>query len=156
MKISSHLFYFILILFVASCQSRQDAFTPPQFEVTGRWELIQVVHTNMIAGQPNKAVAPPYKEFFEFKADSTFVRERFNGYKATGTYSIQPSESGTYAIIAKFDNKELSYHEIAGERQYSYTEGQVYLQQEAPDKLIESYMASDGDSFVYQKVDDTN
>jgi antibiotic biosynthesis monooxygenase (ABM) superfamily enzyme len=108
----------------------------------------------MVAGKPNTPVAPPYEEYFEFKADSTFVRHRYNGYRATGTYSIQPSDGNTYAVIAKFDNKELSYHEISGEKQYAYIEGQVYLQQTAPDKLVESYMASDGDSFVYQKVTD--
>jgi hypothetical protein len=55
-------------------------------------------------------------------------------------------------FLAAFDDKTLTYHDLPGYRQYSYTEGQVYFRQVSAEQLVESYIAADGPSFVYRKI----
>jgi hypothetical protein len=95
---------------------------------------------------------PPYQETIEFRADSTFRRFRSNGYEATGKYTTRRFGPDDQGILATFDDPKLSYHELSGTRQNSATEGEVYLRQQGPDVLVESYVASDGPAFYYEKV----
>jgi hypothetical protein len=107
----------------------------------------------MVAGKPATTQAPPYGETFQLRADSTFRRTRSNGYAATGKYTFVQYGPDDYGFLATFDNPQLSYHELPGhpDKFRSYTEGQVYLRQTEPGVLVESYVASDGPSFVYRR-----
>ncbi len=120
--------------------------------VVERWKLTRVVQTSMIAGKADTSIAPPYEETIEFRADSTFRRFRGNGYEATGRYTTKRFGPDDQGILATFDDPKLSYHELSGTRQHSNTEGEVYLRQQGPDVLVESYVASDGPAFYYEKV----
>jgi hypothetical protein len=120
--------------------------------VVERWKLARVVHTSMIAGKADTSSAPPYQETIEFRADSTFRRVRSNGYEATGKYTTRRFGPDDQGLLATFDDPKLSYHELSGTRQNSATEGEVYLRQQGPGVLVESYVASDGPAFYYEKV----
>lgn len=120
--------------------------------VVERWKLTRVVQTSMIAGKADTSVAPPYQETIEFRADSTFRRIRSNGYEATGKYTTKRFGPDDQGILAIFDDPALSYHELSGTRQHSATEGEVYLRQQGPGVLVESYVASDGPAFYYEQV----
>lgn len=141
-----------LVLLIFSCQSSDENITPVQ--IMGKWKLIQVSYTSMIAGQPDSTISPPYEEILELRADSTFRRYRSTGYEATGTFSLRQYGRDEVGILANFTDKTLSYHDLPDYRQFSYTEGQVYFRQVELDILVESYMASDGPSFYYQKIKD--
>ena len=111
-------------------------------------------YTNMIAGQADKPVPPPYEEILELKSDSTFRRHRSTGYEATGTYAVKKYAPDDYGFLTTFNDKALSYHELPGFRQNSFTEGQVYFRQLEPNVLVESYVAADGPAFYYHRVQD--
>ncbi|HEX8528952.1 MAG TPA: hypothetical protein VF646_02980, partial [Cytophagales bacterium] len=86
------------------------------------------------------------------RADSTFRRVRSNGYQATGKYTTKRFGPDDEGILATFDDPALSYHELPGYRQNSMTEGHVYLRQQGPGVLVESYVAADGPAFYYEQV----
>ncbi len=167
MKIICCVLPLLLGLFVASCQSSDNQQTnqatpPPTDSVPGaqttgspvveRWKLTRVVQTSMIAGKADTSMAPPYEETLELRADSTFRRVRSNGYQATGKYTTKRFGPDDQGILATFDDPTLSYHELPGYRQNSMTEGEVYLRQQGPGVLVESYVAADGPAFYYEKV----
>ncbi len=149
-----------MLLTVLGCGSKEDVVSPEgagtalaePATVVGKWQLVHVQYTSMIAGQPTTLRAPLYQETFEFKADSTFRRTRSNGYVATGTYTFVRHGADDSGILATFDNPELSYHEVPGftHKFYSSTKGQVYFRQNEPGVLVESYVAFDGPSFIYR------
>jgi hypothetical protein len=153
----------LLILFTAlGCGSKEDVVAPEgagtalaessRDAVVGKWQLVGVQHAGMVAGKPATTQAPPYQETFQLRADSTFLRTRSNGYAATGKYTFVQYGPDDQGILATFDNPALSYHELPGHpgKFRSYTEGQVYLRQTEPGVLVESYLASDGPSFIYR------
>jgi hypothetical protein len=160
--------YAFALLLLAGCQSdgnqqstdnqttRADSLsTEAQTDaspVVERWKLTRVVQTSMVAGKADTSTAPPYEETIELLADSTFRRTRSNGYQATGKYTTKRFGPGDQGILATFDDPKLSYHELPGFRQNSATEGEVYLRQESPGVLVESYVAADGPAFYYEKV----
>lgn len=168
MKNIAYAFPVLLVLLLAGCQSngnQQSTDNPPAGADTAstaaqtpgpavveRWKLARVVQTSMVAGKADTSTAPPYEETIELRADSTFRRTRSNGYEATGTYTTQRFGPDDQGILARFDNPELSYHELPGYRQNSTTEGEVYLRQQGPDVLVESYVAADGPAFYYEKT----
>jgi hypothetical protein len=151
----------LILLSALGCGSKEDVIAPEgagtalaqSSSVVGKWQLVGVQPTSMIAGKPATIQAPPYGETFELRADSTFRRTRSNGYAATGTYTFVQYGPQDYGILATFDNPQLSYHELPGhpDKFRSYTEGQVYLRQTEPGVLVESYVASDGPSFIYRQ-----
>jgi len=106
----------------------------------------------MIAGQADKPVPPPYEEILELKSDSTFSRHRSTGYAPTGTYTVKRYAPDDYGILATFNDKTLSYHELPDFRQHSFTEGQVYFRQLELNVLVESYVAADGPAFYYHRI----
>jgi hypothetical protein len=157
----------LCVLILGSCQPNQnqqtaDANQPPADSAQGaktagspvveRWKLTRVVHTSMIAGKADTSSAPPYQETIELRADSTFRRFRSNGYEATGKYTTRRFGPDDQGFLATFDDPKLSYHELSGTRQNAATEGEVYLRQQGPDVLVESYVAADGPTFYYEKV----
>lgn len=168
MKIILYSLPLLLVLVLAGCQAGQDKQTPDDQQppaadspggakttdspVVQTWKLTRVVQTSMIAGKRDTASAPPYQETLELRADSTFRRTRSNGYVATGKYTTKQFGPGDQGILATFDDPKLSYHELSGQRQNAMTEGEVYLRQESPDVLVESYVAADGPAFYYQRV----
>lgn len=166
MKNILYAFSLLLVLLPAGCQSNGNqqstenrgagadttATAAAASPVVERWKLTRVVQTSMLAGKTDTASAPPYQETIELRADSTFRRTRSNGYAATGTYTTKRFGPGDQGILATFDDPTLSYHELPGFRQNSATEGQVYLRQESPGVLVESYVAADGPAFYYEKV----
>ena len=152
MKTRLYSFCLPLMFLLLSCQPKDNQ--PVSSPLVGKWKLTKVEYTSMLAGKPNKVVAPPYEEIFELKADSTFRRYRSTGYEATGTYSARQYSAEERGILATFNDKSLSYHELPGHRQNSFTQGQVFLQQVEPGLLMESYVAADGPSFYYQKTTD--
>jgi hypothetical protein len=111
-----------------------------------------VVYTSIVSGQANTATEPPYEEILELKADGTFRRYRSTGYEATGTYLAKQYSAGEQGFIATFNDKSLTYHDLPGYRQYSHAEGQVYFRQVSAEQLVETYIATDGPSFVYQRI----
>jgi len=142
-------FYLILIPILVSCQSKENTLDRPS--ITGKWQLIKIVPTSMIAGKAGTPSTPSYTEIYEFKADSTFRRYRSTGYEATGTYVVELANTN-HTIIATFANKELNFHDLPGQKYYPYTNELVYFEHTEPDVLMESYMASDGPSFYYQRI----
>ena len=101
----------------------------------------------MIAGETeNKADSSKllrrYTEIYEFNADSTFRKYRSDKWEAKGTYTSKYFSDDDYGIIATYNNKELSYSK----------EAQVYFRKVELDLLVESYMASDGPSYYYQRI----
>ncbi len=158
MKALLYLLSLLFMLLVSGCQSTENQMTPPTKDqisrtlVTEKWKLTEVVYTSMVAGKANSSTPPPYEEILELKADSTFRRYRSTGYEATGTYTFKQYGADDYGFIATFNNKTLSYHDMPGYRQYSHAEGQVYFRKQGENKLVESYIAADGPSFVYGKV----
>lgn len=137
-------------LFVCACQPKDS-----QVATTSsgeRWKLVEVRYASMIAGQSDKSVPLPYEEMLELKSDRTFSRQRSTGYAATGTYAVKRYAPDDYGILATFDDKTLSYHELPDFRQHSFTEGQVYFRQLEPNVLVESYVAADGPAFYYHRV----
>jgi hypothetical protein len=157
MKILLYTFSVLLLLTALGCGSKEADVSPgsdpaASSSLAGKWQLVHVQPTSMIAGQPVTPQAPPYQEIFELKTEGTFRRTRSNGYEATGTYTLVRYGADDYGILATFDNPGLSYHELPGhpDKIRSYTEGQVYLRQTQPGVLSESYMASDGPSFIYR------
>jgi hypothetical protein len=163
MKRLAYTFSLLILLTALGCGSEEDAVVPEgtgtagagsfPAAVIGKWQLVGVQPTSMIAGKPATVQVPPYGETFELRADSTFRRTRSNGYAATGKYTLVQYGPGDYGILATFDSPQLSYHELPGypDKFRSYTEGQVYLRQTEPGVLVESYMASDGPSFLYRQ-----
>ena len=111
-------------------------------------------YANMMAGQSDKSVPLPYEEILELNSDSTFKRHRSTGYEATGTYTVKRYAPDDYGILATFNDKTLSYHELPDFRQDSFTEGQVYFRQLEPNVLVENYVAADGPAFYYHRVQD--
>lgn len=159
MKTLLTIFPMLILLTALGCGSKDDLISPEagtgpaaSSSVIGRWQLDHVQPTSMVAGKPSTPQAPPYRETWELKADSTFRRTRSNGYEATGKYTFVQYGPGDQGILATFDNPQLSYHDLPGYpgKIWSYTKGQVYLRQTNPGVLTESYMASDGPSFVYK------
>ncbi|MBD0254231.1 MAG: hypothetical protein ICV83_00820 [Cytophagales bacterium] len=163
MKILRYTFSLLILLTALGCGSKEDAVAPEgtgtalaesfPAAVVGKWQLVGVQPTSMVAGKPAATQAPPYQETFDLRADSTFRRTRSNGYAATGKYTFVQYGPEDYGILATFDNPRLSYHELPGhpDKFRSYTEGQVYLRQTEPGVLVESYVASDGPSFIYRQ-----
>jgi hypothetical protein len=162
MKALLSIFSLLILLTALGCGSQEDVVSPgggtelaasSLAALVGKWQLDHVQPTSMIAGQPSTPQPPPYRETFELKADSTFRRTRSNGYQATGKYTFVQYGPGDQGILATFDNPELSYHELPGHpgKFWSYAKGQVYLRQTGPGVLTESYMATDGPSFVYKQ-----
>jgi hypothetical protein len=163
MKTSMGVFSLLILITALGCGSKEDFVSPEEAgtklgasslaSIIGKWQLDHVQPTSMIAGQTGTSQAPPYRETFELKADSTFRRTRSNGYEATGKYTFVRYGPDDQGILATFDNPELSYHELPGhpDKIWSYTKGQVYLRQTESGVLTESYMASDGPSFVYKQ-----
>ncbi len=161
MKRLVYTFSLLILLSALGCGSKEDVIAPEgagtalaqSSSVVGKWQLVGVQPTSMIAGKPATIQAPPYGETFELRADSTFRRTRSNGYAATGKYTFVQYGPQDYGILATFDNPQLSYHELPGhpDKFRSYTEGQVYLRQTEPGVLVESYVASDGPSFIYRQ-----
>jgi hypothetical protein len=168
MKILGYTFSLLILLAALGCGSKEDAVVPEgtgtalagscHASVIGEWQLAGVQPTSMIAGKPATTQAPPYGETFELRADSTFRRTRSNGYAATGKYTFVQYGPDDFGVLATFDNPALSYHELPGhpDKFRSYTEGQVYLRQTEPGVLVESYMASDGPSFIYRMAGNSN
>ncbi len=158
----------LLVLLLASCHSPNNQQAPDDqpagptnapmgaktaaAQVVERWKLTRVVQPSMIAGKADTSSAPPYQEIIELRADSTFRRTRSNGYAATGKYTTKRFGPGDEGLLATFDDPKLSYHELPGYRQNSHTEGEVYLRQESPGVLVESYAAADGPAFYYEKA----
>ncbi len=163
MKILGYTFSLLILLTTLGCGSKEDIVAPEGTgaaraeaslaAVIGKWQLVGVQPTSMIAGKPATTQAPPYGETFELRADSTFRRTRSNGYAATGKYTFVQYGPDDFGVLATFDNPALSYHELPGhpDKFRSYTEGQVYLRQTEPGVLVESYVASDGPSFIYRQ-----
>ncbi len=163
MKTLLRILSLLILLTALGCGSKEDIVFPEDAGTTlnasslasiiGKWQLEHVQPTSMIARQPSTSQVPPYRETFELKADSTFRRTRSNGYEATGKYTFVRYGPDDQGILATFDNPELSYHELPGQpdKIWSYTKGQVYLRQTEPGVLTESYLASDGPSFVYKQ-----
>lgn len=143
-------FLLLLLGVLTSCQSQEEDIKPS--DLTGRWQLVSIVHTSMVAGQPDASENPPYQELLLLDSDNTFKRSRSTGYEATGTYRAQQYDKGDRGVLLHFENGELSYHQLSGNRVNSYQRGEVYLRQEQPDVLVESYKASDGPSFIYHRV----
>ncbi len=159
MKILAYSLALLILLAASGCGSKEDTVSPASgtdraasTSVVGKWQLVHVQPTSMISGQPATPQAPPYREIFELKADGTFRRTRSDGYEATGKYTFVRYGEADYGILATFDNPELSYHELPGQpgKFASYTKGQVYLRQTEPGVLAESYVATDGPSFIYR------
>jgi hypothetical protein len=86
----------LILLTALGCGSKEDVVAPEgagtalaeASAVIGKWQLVGVQHTGMIAGKPATTQAPPYGETFQLRADSTFRRTRSNGYVATGKYTF--------------------------------------------------------------------
>jgi hypothetical protein len=168
MKLIAYALPVLLMLLLANCQSTQTKETPDDRQadtsnaptaakttdpaVVERWKLTRVVQPSMIAGKADTSAAPPYQETIELRADSTFRRTRSNGYEATGKYTTKRFGPDDQGILARFDDPKLSYHELPGYRQNSHTEGEVYLRQQGPGVLVESYVAADGPAFYYEKI----
>lgn len=152
MKVRFFSFFLLFTLFMGGCQSKDNKVSTAT--IGERWKLVEVRYANMMAGQSDKLMPPPYEEILELKRDSTFRRHRSTGYEATGTYTTQRYAPDDYGILATFHDKTLSYHELPGLRQDSFTEGQVYFRQIEPDVLVESYVAADGPAFYYHRIKD--
>ena len=148
----------MLSLAVVGCQQKEDRVEPVQ--LLGKWQLMRVEGTNMIANSPPSAPSDPvYQEIIEFKADGTFTRTRSNGYIATGTYTSVRYANDDYGVLAQFTNSELNYHDVPTTpitQQSSGNNGQLYLRQTNPNELMEDHRAFDGHNFFYQKVTSNN
>lgn len=146
--------FLILVFLTSSCQSQDEVISPAG--VAGQWQLTEVQPTSMLANQPSTPQEPPYQETIAIKADGTFRRYRSTGYEATGTYAPVNYGADDQGILLTFSDPESTYHDLPGFRQYSYTKGQVYLRRGKPGEFIESYMATDGYTFFYQKIENNN
>lgn len=148
-------FLLIFMLSVAGCQTKEDGVEP--VHISGKWQLVRVEGTNMIANQPpSPPMDLPYQEIIEFKADSTFTRSRSNGYEATGSYTIVRNSNNNYEVQVTFTNSDLNYHDFPGFRQFSSSHGKLYLQQIKSDELVEDHRSHDGYNLFYQKVKSNN
>jgi hypothetical protein len=106
----------------------------------------------MIAGKADTSSAPPYQETIELRADSTFRRTRSNGYEATGKYTTKRFGPDDQGILATLRRPQAELPRVAGLPAEFTTEGEVYLRQQGPGVLVESYVAADGPAFYYEKV----
>lgn len=138
----------LLFSLLFSCQSVIDSISPEAGKASEKWCLVQIIATGLT---PAHAIPLPYEETYEFNSDGTFLRYRSNGYKATGTYRDTLLSGSEPYIVVTFDNPELGYHDLGW---FKHPKAEVYLRKNESNELVESYIASDGPAFYYQKIQD--
>ncbi len=138
----------LLFSLLFSCQSSTDSISPEDSKVSEKWRLVKIIATGLT---PGYEIPLPYKETYEFNSDGTFRRYRSNGYKATGTYRDTLLSGNELYLVVTFDNPELGYHDLGW---FKHPKAEVYLRKNEANELVESYIASDGPAFYYQKIED--
>ena len=142
------IFCLLLFLLTSSCQNEEQIISS---EITGKWQLVQIIQHSMVSGKSDVVEEPSYLEIYEFQPDGSFVRYRSNNNEITGTYTIS-QDAGQKVVLASSESKELGCHDLNVEVICIDKDGSVFFRQTDSNVLVESYVASDGPSFIYQRI----
>lgn len=133
------LLYLFLLIGLASCQPIEtQRFSPTTVE--GTWKLKKMI--NAWTNQEVLAETLDYEEFYTFKNDSTFIKYRYNGEHASGTYSTGKNVDGFF--IQTFYPEETNLRE-------SCTVGTEYLLLKDSHTLSGGSLPCDDPALFYEK-----